>query len=197
MRMMPVLAMLLAAGCGTSSSSSDVLRASEAPTTAASPVSAPRSAPSTAQAPRPSGSAAATAAPAGTASAAPATVVAVTGTPAPRRPSATPSAIASPAGTVVVDDAANGSTLRVRVGQRVEVRLSKDTYDPPVSSAPAVVVRRSNRGGYPSSDPVDAVFEAVGKGAADLSTQSDYACFHTQPQCYPPTRQWAVHVIVT
>ena len=112
--------------------------------------------------------------------------------PTPARPTAT----ATPAIVVVTDDS-NGSTVRLRIGQRLEVRLTKDTYDPPVSSADGVVVRRSSRGGYPSSDPVDAVFEAMGRGSADVSTQSDMACFHTQPRCYPPTRLWVVHVTVT
>jgi hypothetical protein len=117
-----------------------------------------------------------------------------TTSPAPGRPAATVSPTAT---TTVVTDASNGSTIRLRRGQRLEVRLTQDTYDAPVSSAQATVVRRSSSGGYPSSQPVDAVFEALAAGSADVTAQTDYACFHTAPRCMRPTMQWSVHVIVT
>jgi hypothetical protein len=108
-------------------------------------------------------------------------------------PRPTPGAID---GTVTVTDDDSGSTLHVRVGQRLRVRLSSGTWDPPVSSADSVVTRRSSNGGYPTDQPVDAVFDAVGRGAADVTAQSDAACFHTEPRCLMASRQWQVHVVV-
>ena len=49
---------------------------------------------------------------------------------------------------------------------------------------------------YPSADPVDAVFEAQSPGSADVTSSSDYTCFHTSPRCMRPTRLWAVHVLI-
>jgi hypothetical protein len=95
----------------------------------------------------------------------------------------------------VTDDDA-GTTVRLRVGQRLRVRLSQGTWDPPVSSAERVVARRSSSGGYPTDQPVDATFGAVGNGTADVTAQSDAACFHTEPRCLMASRQWQVHVVV-
>lgn len=91
----------------------------------------------------------------------------------------------------------NGRTVRLTRGQRLRVRLSNGTWDPPSSSAQGVVVRRTSSGGYPSDQTVDAVFEAVGTGRAQVSATSDAACFHTQPRCMMPVRSWVVHVIVS
>jgi hypothetical protein len=82
------------------------------------------------------------------------------------------------------------------VGQHLRVRLNKDTYDPPESSADRVVVRRSSSGGYPSDQPVDATFAAVAKGNADVTATTDAACFHTEPRCMMPQREWRVTVVV-
>lgn len=110
--------------------------------------------------------------------------------------STTAGTVSPTAGTVLVTDGANGSTVQLRVGQRLEVRLSQDTYDPPVSSADTYLVRRSSTGGYPSAEPADAVFEAVAHGTADVTATTDAACFHTEPRCLMPTRLWVVHVTV-
>lgn len=88
------------------------------------------------------------------------------------------------------------TTVHLFAGQRLVVQLSQGTYDPPVSSS-KVLVRRSSSGGYPTSQPVNAVFEAVARGTADVTASTDAACFHTQPRCMMPTRLWIVHVTVT
>ena len=98
--------------------------------------------------------------------------------------------------TVVVADADSGATIHLRIGQQVRVELERDTWDPPISSDNAVLARRSATGGYPTDQAVDALFEAVKAGTADVSTQTDAACFHTEPRCLMPTRLWQVHVIV-
>jgi hypothetical protein len=95
-----------------------------------------------------------------------------------------------------VTDDDSGATVHLTVGQHLRVRLSQGTWDPPVSSADGVVVRRKSSGGYPTDQPVDATFDAVGRGSADVTAQSDAACFHTEPRCLMASRQWQVHVIV-
>ena len=97
----------------------------------------------------------------------------------------------------VVRDGDSGTTIHVRVGQRVRVRLEQDTWDPPTSSDEAVLTRRTSTGGYPTDTPADAVFEALKPGTADLAAQTDAACFHTEPRCLMPTRLWQVHVVVS
>jgi len=97
---------------------------------------------------------------------------------------------------VTVTDDDSGATVHLAVGQRLRVRLSQNTYDPPTSSADRVVVRRSSSGGYPSDQPVDATFEAAAAGQADVTTQTDAACFHTEPRCMMPQREWRVTVVV-
>lgn len=99
--------------------------------------------------------------------------------------------------TVGVTDSSSGSTVRLRIGQRLRVRLSEDSYAPPVSSSEQTLVRRSSAGGYPSDQPVDATFEALAAGSVDVTAATDYACFHTEPRCLRPSRLWTVHVIVT
>ena len=99
-------------------------------------------------------------------------------------------------GTVTVTQDDNGQTVRLTVGDRLRVRLTTGTWDPPVSGEPAVVVRRSSNGGYPSDQPVDAVFEAVATGRAEVTAQSDAACFHTEPRCMMASQLWQVHVLV-
>jgi hypothetical protein len=155
------------------------------------PASAEASPSDAVYAPQPA-SAAATAgtASAGTASSGPGRVSSPAASPSPRP---TPSAVG---GTVTVTDDDSESTVHLRVGQHLRVRLSSGTWDPPVSSAASVVARRSSSGGYPSDQPVDATFEAVGKGTADVTAQSDAACFHTEPRCMMASRQWRVHVVV-
>ena len=113
--------------------------------------------------------------------------------PASPSPRPTPSPVA---GTVTVTENDSGATVRLTRGQHLRVRVSNGTWDPPVSYADGVVVRRSSAGGYPSDQPVDATFDAVGSGSADVTAQSDAACFHTEPRCMMASRQWQVHVVV-
>jgi hypothetical protein len=118
-----------------------------------------------------------------------------TTTPGTPRPSTPPATIRPTAGTTVVSDDATGTRVYLHVGQRLEVHLTQGTYDPPVSTT-SVLVRRSSTGGYPTTEPVLANFEAVGRGTSDVTATSDAACFHTQPRCLMPTRVWVVHVTV-
>jgi hypothetical protein len=188
-----VAALALVAGCGGSAVESlGEAAPSDAPhdNRVASPPAPPRS---TAPAPVPPRSPAAVtvvSAPPGTATAGPGRVSSPAASPSPRP---TPSAVG---GTVTVTDDDSGTTVRLARGQHLRVRLSQGTWDPPVSSADQVVVRRSSTGGYPSDQPVDAVFDAVGSGTADVTAQSDAACFHTEPRCLMAQREWRVTVVV-
>ena len=98
---------------------------------------------------------------------------------------------------MTVTDGDSGMTVHLARGQHLRVRLSSGTWDAPVSSTEGVLVRRSSAGGYPSSYPVDATFDAVGVGTSDVTAQSDAACFHTQPRCMMASRQWQVRVTVS
>jgi hypothetical protein len=44
---------------------------------------------------------------------------------------------------------------------------------------------------------VDAVFGAAKRGTADVTAESDAACFHTEPRCMMASRQWQVRVSVS
>jgi hypothetical protein len=95
---------------------------------------------------------------------------------------------------VTEDD--SGATVYLATGQRLRVLLRQGTWDPPESTNSGVAVRRTSSGGYPSDQPVDATFEAISRGTADVTAQSDAACFHTEPRCMMASRQWEVHVVV-
>jgi hypothetical protein len=118
----------------------------------------------------------------------------------PAAPSSAPLASvtrsAAPTGTTSVTDSDSGSTVTLHLGELLKVHLGNGTWDPPVSSAPGVVRRESTTGGYPSSAPAYAMFKALARGSADVTATSDAACFHTDPRCLMPSRQWTVHVVV-
>jgi hypothetical protein len=197
-----VVTLALVSGCGGSSAGQllvDPARgtpSAQPPVVSASvpaPVRTAKPPPDVVVTPEPAGvvSPEPTAAYAGTATSGPARRVSPEASPSPRP---TPSAVA---GTVTVNQDDSGSTVHLAPGQHLRVRLTSGTWDAPVSSAERVVVRRSSTGGYPSDQPVDAVFEAVGHGSADVTAQSDAACFHTEPRCMMASRQWEVHVVVS
>ena len=188
MRVAAGMVLLVTVGCGGQRSTT--LGASTTATPGAVP-SAIRSSSATANATSASGTTTAQA----TVGAGQATVIGTMnpGTVEPSSPAAT---IRPTDETTVVTDGANGTTVYLHTGQRLSVHLDQGTYDPPGSSS-NVLVRRSSSGGYPTDQPVRAVFEAVARGTADVTTNTDAACFHTEPRCMMPTRMWVVHVTVT
>jgi len=93
----------------------------------------------------------------------------------------------------------SGRTIHVSRGDVIRVRLpggASGGYHRPRTSDRDVVRRTSASGGYPSDDAARARFVALRKGAADLTSYTDYRCLHTDPRCLPPQRQWVVHVVV-
>jgi hypothetical protein len=102
---------------------------------------------------------------------------------------------APPPGPVLGDDA-DGTTVHLVRGQHLQVRLSRGSYDPPMSSRPASVVRRRTAGGYPGTHPVEADFQALASGPAEITATTDAGCLHGRPRCLIPQRLWTLHVVV-
>ncbi|MFB9447155.1 cellulose binding domain-containing protein [Dactylosporangium vinaceum] len=94
---------------------------------------------------------------------------------------------------VTVTEADSGRTLTLQVGQSIAVNLPSQ-YLPP--TAGTNLVQLTSTGGYPSGQPVAAVFRAVVPGPADITTHTDAACLHDPRPCTIPIRLWQVHIIV-
>ena len=101
-------------------------------------------------------------------------------------------------GAVVLTERNSPGEIRLRVGQRVLVRLPGGDYDgyriPAVTGA--AIREVSHDGGYPSRCEARAVYLAVAPGAATLKSQTDFVCLHAKPPCLPPSKTWAVRVSV-
>jgi len=189
---------LLAAGCGGGTDRLATQNAATGADLSPSPSSAglPSSLPATAsRLPVPSPTPVATAG-TGTATAAgsaTASPVRVTVPPSPASPTPVP-----PADPAHLTEADSGQTIRVRVGEQVNVELpggSGGGYHQPASSSD-VMNRTAASGGYPTDQPARASFVATRAGTADLTAYDDFACLHTRPRCLPPQREWIVHVVV-
>jgi hypothetical protein len=94
---------------------------------------------------------------------------------------------------VGTDDA--GSTVELRVGDSLRVELGAD-YRPATARPAGVLERTSATGGYPTGQPMVAVFKAIATGSADVESSTDYACLHATPSCALPQQLWSVHVVV-
>jgi len=106
---------------------------------------------------------------------------------------------ASPSGEVrgpVVTEADDGAQVRLRPGQELRVHLAEDHRA--VSVAGAGVVRLvTQTGGYPSGQPLRAVFTAVAPGRSTLSSSTDDSCLHEAPPCGLAQRVWTLSVTVS
>jgi hypothetical protein len=99
-----------------------------------------------------------------------------------------------PAGPdVAVGPADDQRTITLMVGQTLGVSLGAEYLTP---TAGAALTRLSASGGYPTGQPLAALYRAVSPGQADVTTHSDYACLHTTPPCAVPIRLWTLHVTV-
>lgn len=106
----------------------------------------------------------------------------------------------SPAEVRMLTEVSSAQTVRLRVGQSVDVELpggASGGYTKPTSSDGAVMHRVSSGGGYPTSDPARGRFTATATGRADLAATTDFTCLHSNPACLPPQRQWTVHIVVS
>jgi hypothetical protein len=95
---------------------------------------------------------------------------------------------------VSVTEADNQTTVTLVVGQTLGVSLGADFPAPTVSGSAVTPVSAS--GGYPTGQPLSALYRAVAPGSADLAGRSDYLCRHDTPPCTLPVRLWTVHVSV-
>lgn len=111
-------------------------------------------------------------------------------------PPSSPPASSPPAGgpDVAVGDPDNQSTVTLVVGQTLGVTLGAEFLPPTVSGT--ALARVSTSGGYPTGQPLAALYRAVAPGSVDVATRSDYACLHATPPCAVPIRLWTVHVNV-
>jgi hypothetical protein len=105
-------------------------------------------------------------------------------------PGATPAIAAD----ISLVESASGITVTVAVGQTTAVDLPA-SYVPITVTGPAVTAVSSS-GGFPTGQPLAAIFRAVAPGSLDLRAMTDYPCLHAVPRCTVPQRQWIVHVIV-
>ncbi|MFB9239165.1 cellulose binding domain-containing protein [Plantactinospora siamensis] len=94
--------------------------------------------------------------------------------------------------TVTQDDSQR--TVTLTVGQTLGVSLPAEYVRPTVSNSALQAVSAS--GGYPTGQPLTAVFRAAAVGTADLTSHTDYPCLHTVPPCTVPIRLWTVHVSI-
>ena len=106
-----------------------------------------------------------------------------------------PTSSAPPPGgpDVTVGAADDQRTVTLVVGQTLGVSLGAEYLTPTAGPALTEV---SATGGYPTGQPLAAVYRAVAAGQADVTTHSDYACLHATPPCSVPIRLWTVHVTV-
>jgi hypothetical protein len=93
-----------------------------------------------------------------------------------------------------VTSADNQTTVTLLLGQTLGVSLGAD-YRPPTTSGSGLT-QLSTSGGYPTRQPLTALYRAVTTGTIDLISQTDYDCLHTQPRCAVPVTLWTVHVKV-
>lgn len=110
-------------------------------------------------------------------------------------PTSGPPVTTPPSGAdVTVTQADDQSTITLLVGQTLGVSLRAD-FVPPSNSGPALEHLRTS-GGYPTGQPLAALYRAVAPGTVDLTSRTDYACLHATPPCALPTTLWVVHVKV-
>ncbi|MFF5229932.1 cellulose binding domain-containing protein [Dactylosporangium sp. NPDC000521] len=95
---------------------------------------------------------------------------------------------------VTLTGADTGRTLTLQVGQTVAVRLGSQ-YLPPTAGG-TNLVQLSSAGGYPSGQPVAALYRAVVPGPVDITTHTDAACLHDPLPCTIPIALWQVHINV-
>lgn len=128
---------------------------------------------------------------------------AVPGVPVPvSPPPATPSATSSPdrpAGTLELTEADAGSTVALRVGDQVVLRLAPGigSWQAPTSDAPSRLRRVHADGGYPQQGVAAATFIALAPGNAQISSTTDAACLHAVPPCALPQQLFAVTVTIS
>lgn len=116
---------------------------------------------------------------------------AVTVNPATFPPPRSPQVLIGPQ-RLTVDN--NGDTVKLAVGQRIDVSLAG--FDP-VDETGAALAVAAHSGGYPSGSPATGGYVAIAPGTASLHTTSDAACLHGKPPCSVSVMEWQVTVEVS
>jgi len=98
-----------------------------------------------------------------------------------------------PGPDVTLGPADDQRAVTLAVGQTLGVSLPAEYVTPTAGPALAQV---SASGGYPTGQPLGALYRAVAAGQTDVTTHTDNACLHTTPPCAIPIRLWTVHVTV-
>jgi hypothetical protein len=89
----------------------------------------------------------------------------------------------------------SGATVELRVGESIRVELESE-YRPATARPSGSLERTYQTGGYPSGQPMVAVFTSKAAGRADIESSTDFACLHATPSCALPQQLWSVHVVV-
>jgi hypothetical protein len=84
----------------------------------------------------------------------------------------------------------NGDTVKLAVGQRIDISLGG--FDP-IDETGAAFTVTAHRGGYPSNAPATGSYLAIAPGTATLQTTSDTACLHGKPPCEIAVTMWQSH----
>jgi len=97
-------------------------------------------------------------------------------------------------GDVNVGQADNQTTVTLQVGHTLGVSLGSDYR--PLTVSGSGLTQLSTSGGYPTGQPLAALFRAVTPGTVTLTTQTDNPCLHTTmtPSCPIPVALWTIRV---
>ncbi len=107
--------------------------------------------------------------------------------------SSAPASSTPPGGAdVTVGQADSQTTVTLQVGRTLGVSLNS-AYKPLTVSGSGLT-QLSTSGGYPTGQPLAALFRAVSPGTVTLTTQTDDPCFYTTPPCARPVAQWTIRV---
>jgi hypothetical protein len=93
----------------------------------------------------------------------------------------------------------SGATVVTRPGRQITVTLTPTNlgnWTRPQITGQGVLRPIATSGGYPSSQPLHAVYLAAATGTASIATRTDLPCLHARPACLPPEENWQVHVSV-
>jgi hypothetical protein len=99
--------------------------------------------------------------------------------------------------TFTVTAADNQRTINAHTGDIVVVYLADNYYVPPTATPSSVIELTSISGGYPSTEPLRAVYILLGTGEATIATYSDIACNHVPTPCPSPSVRWTLHITVS
>jgi len=108
--------------------------------------------------------------------------------------SSAPVSISPGAADVNVGEADNQTSITLQVGRTLGVSLNYQYK--PLTVSGSGLTQLSTSGGYPTGQPLAALFRAVSPGTVTLSTTTDDPCFHTTPPCARPVASWTLRVTI-